>query len=266
MSFIYSFLDWAHHSLLENDEAQNYFLGRGVSEDQFRHHKLGFVSGQFEVDPARDPEHNKEICRDNSKDYLRCESCRFIRWASQYEGEGEAKKYEIGKRIVGSIVLPLTDYSGSCVGFQVRSLSTKAYDTFAIKRRPLGYFFGTSASINSIWAKRSVILTEGAFDQLLIERLVHPNVLALTTSSIGRSQAKFLHRFVNTVWWCADLDSAGRKGLKTLLDFHGQGLDIRDVKYPKIMVAGKMCKDPGEIWRRLGDDKFRSIFTDLIRM
>lgn len=265
MSFIYSFLDWAGHSLSENDEAQDYIYGRGVTEEQCKRHRLGFVPECFEVDATKDPNHNRDVCRDKAKDYLWCDSCRFIRWSSIYVGEGNAKTYKLGHRIVGHIVIPLTDYSGSCIGFQVRSLTGKAYDTFAIRRRPYGYFFGTSVSIHSIWAKRSVILTEGAFDQLLMERLVAPNVLALTTSTIGRSQAKFLNRFVDVVWWCADLDDAGRKGLKSLVHFHGTGLDIRDVKYPKIKkVSGGLCKDPGEIWKKVGDDRFRSIFSELI--
>jgi len=258
LSFIYSFLDWASFSLSDNEEAQNYIYGRGVSEEQCKRHRLGYIPDCFEIDVTKDPNHNREICRDNSKDYLRCDSCRFIRWSSSYVGEGDSRTYKIGHRIVGHIVLPLTDYTGSCIGFQVRSLSGKDYDTFAVSCRPFGYFFGTASSVHSIWAKKSVILTEGAFDHLVLERLIAPNVLALTTSTIGRAQAKFLHRFVDIVYWCADLDDAGRKGLKSLVHFHGSEIDIRDVKYPKI------GKDPGKIWQKVGDDKFRSIFAELI--
>jgi len=266
LSFIYSFLEWANYSLFENDEALEYILGRGVSKDQCRQHKLGFVPECFETSSIKDPNHSHEICRDKFKNYLWCDSCRFIRWSSLYDGEGNSQEYKIGKRIIGHIVLPLTDYSGSCIGFQVRSLTNKSYDTFVIRRRPFGYFFGTSVSIHSIWAKKSVILTEGAFDQLLMERLIAPNVLALTTSTVGRTQAKFLHRFVNTIYWCADLDNAGRKGLKSLIHFHGNEIDIRDVKYPKIRKPGGVCKDPGEIWKKVGDQEFRSIFANLIQM
>jgi DNA primase len=267
LSFIYSFLDWANHNLLDNEEAYNYLLGRGVSEDQCKRHKLGFIPECFEIDPAKDSNHDPKVCRDKSQDYLWCDSCRFIRWSSLYIEEGETKTYKIGQRIVGHIVIPLTDYTGNCVGFQVRSLSNKAYDTFAIRRRPFGYFFGTAPNVHSIWAKKSVILTEGAFDGLLIERLIAPNVLALTTSTIGRSQAVFMHRFVDTVYWCADLDDAGRKGLKSLIYFHGDLINVRDVKYPKIKKkVGGMCKDPGEIWKEVGDERFKSIFGKLIQM
>jgi DNA primase len=258
LSFIYSFIDWANHNLVDNDEAQNYLFGRGVSEEQCQRHKLGFIPECFEVDVNKDPGHDRDICRDKSKDYLWCDSCRFVRWSSEYVEAGERKEYKLGHRIVGHIVLPLTDYTANCVGFQIRSLTTKAYDTFAIRRRPFGYFFGTASAIHSIWAKKSVVLTEGAFDHLILERLVAPNVLALTTSTIGRAQTRFLRRFVDVIYWCADLDDAGRNGLKSLIRFHGDAFDIRDVKYPKL------GKDPGKIWQKVGDDRFKSIFTELI--
>lgn len=266
MSFVHSFLEWASYGLTENEDAQKYLLGRGVSREQWERHRLGYIPGAFETDPFRDPNHNPDICRDRSRDYQWCDSCRFTRWSSTWEVEEDGfKTRKTGHRIVGHIVLPLSDYSGNYVGFQVRSLADKSYDTFAVRHRPFGYFFGLAPNLDIIWAKKEVWLTEGVFDHLILERLAVPNVLALTSSSVGRAQSKFLMRFTDVVYWCSDLDSAGRKGLKSLRTFYGEKFEIRDVKYPKIKKPkGGWTKDPGDIWQVVGDKRFQAIFKQLV--
>ena len=266
MSFLDSFVEWANFNLIDNSEAIDYLLGRGVSYTQIQGHKLGYVSDVFEVDPKLDPNHDPRICTDLSRDYLWCDSCRFIRWSSLWiEHQDGFRTKEPGKRIINSIVLPLTDYSRALIGFQIRSIANKSYDTFILKYRPFGYFFGLGYNLDYIWKNKEVWLTEGCFDQLILERLITRNVLAITSNSIGRNQARFILRFVNTVYWCSDMDPAGREGFKKLVRFYGDKLDIRDIKYPKIKSSdGRFLKDPNDIWKEVGDAKFIKIFENLV--
>ncbi len=86
-----------------------------------------------------------------------------------------------------------------------------------------------------------------------MERLVAPNVLALTTSGFNKQQLKFLHRFVGTVNLCLDLDKAGRDGAVAFIKNHGSSFKVRDLKY----AHPKGGKDVGDIWKNIGDDAFR---------
>lgn len=257
MSFINRFVEWSHQCLLDNELAQQYLLGRGVSKDQWSRHRLGYVGGHFDVDTREDKDHSDD-CLTLDANPRRCDSCRYRNWSSAWVEEDGRKCQLIGQNILDSLVLPLTSYSGTCTGFQIRSRVEKSYDTFVLKRRPEGYFFGTSAAMESIWHTKEVYLTEGGFDGMLIERLVTPNVLALTTSSISESHTKFLRRFVKRIYLCFDLDNAGRHGVKKFITEHGHEFDwVFDVKYPRL---NDKMKDISDLWKITGDVGFKRHF------
>ena len=259
MYFLEAFLEWASSCLENSDEAQSYLLGRGVSAEQIRRHRIGFVGGDFFPEVASDPKHS-ESCKE--KDGPFCESCRFMRWSTKWtrEEEGGPKIPIIGRRIVGSIVFPLTTYSGCLVGIQIRSIAEKNYDTFLIRRRPEGFFFGAAVAMPIIWVKKEVFLVEGPFDYLTFERLAAPNVLGLTNSSPGKDRTKIIQRFASTVNMCLDLDAAGRKGFRSFFNYnYSPNLFIRDFKLPNI----RNCKDLNEAWRKVGDDGIRSWFASM---
>ena len=259
--FLDRFIDWAHESLLENDEAQSFLRSRGSSLDQWKRHKIGYVVGDFDVDHTTYPGHS-EICKDRDKKYLWCDACRYRRWSSVWEGEeGAPKEQIVGRRITEHIVLPLTTYSGAFVGFQVRSLKEKAYDTFLLSRRPEAFFFGTKTAMSDIWHRKEVSLVEGPFDQMLYERLVDPAVLALTTSAVSEPQILFLRRFVNSVNLFLDYDKAGRSGIKSFTEAYGSDFYTKTIKYPRLVDKEK---DIGDAWKRLGDIKLKSHFKMVI--
>lgn len=265
MSFVDQFIDWAAFSLQENDEAKVYLSGRCVSEEQWNRHKIGYVPDDYQVNANVDPNHKSNVCTDKEKRHLWCDSCRYNQWSATWDEETHFRL--VGRKIRGCIVLPLTDYTGGYVGFQTRSISEKVYDTFTIQRRPYGYFFGLGPNIDYIWAKKEVTLVEGAFDQLTFERLVSRNVIALTTSSIGSNQLKFISRFVTNVNSCLDLDLGGRKGVAALRKKMETlpHIGLRDIKYPKLKLGDKETKDLNEYWRRVGDVVFANYFEKQIR-
>lgn len=258
MRFVDRFIDWAHQCLLESDQAKEYLLGRGVSENQWTKHRLGYTGGEFDVDPSEDPSHSP-VCLDKETRHLQCDVCHYRIWSSTWEGEeGTYKTQMVGRRIADSIVLPLTSYANQTVGFQVRSLAKKDYDTFVLRRRPEGYFFGMSGALEAIWSTREAWMVEGPFDQLVMERLVSPNVLSITTNQLGLSHIRFLRRFVDTVNLCFDLDKAGRDGVRSFLDKYSSEFKIvRNVKYPKLQEGDK---DTGDFWKRSGDTAFSRYF------
>lgn len=256
-------MEWASHCLSFNEEASGYLSSRGVSSYQSSRHSLGYVGGSFCPDPVDDPFHNS-LCENESHRSNWCDTCRFISWSSTWESldQDSKKTRHVGKRIHGSIVFPLTSYSGNIVGFQTRSIKGKSFDTFLCSKRPEGFFFGTSANIHSIWSSKEVMISEGPSDQLILERLVSDKVLAITTSSPNLSQIRFLKRFVKRVLLCLDLDKAGRDGASSFISKYGSNFDIVDVNYRH---ASYTAKDPNDLWKCIGDDPFRSHFSKLIR-
>jgi DNA primase len=261
LGLIDKFLDWSHQCLLDSEEAQAYLRGRGVSDEQWARHRIGFTGGDYDIDFQQDPNHS-DVCLNKDTKHLRCDSCHYRSWSSTWEGdEGQFKEQHVGKRIRNSVVFPLTTYAGTYVGFQVRSIVEKSYDTFALGRRPEVYFFGTAAAMNSIWATREVTLVEGPPDHLVFERLVAPNVLALTTNAVSPMHLLFLRRFVKRVNLCTDLDAAGRDGVKRFLEQAGNEFDTRVIKYPKLT---EKSKDVGDLWKQVGDVTFSRHFKHIL--
>jgi DNA primase len=257
MEFLERLVDWAHSGLQESDAAKEFLRGRGSSAEQWVRHRIGYFHGEFDPEPDKDPFHGRG-CFDKEKKHLRCDTCRFRLWASEWteDDDGNRKQVLCG-RVRGSVVLPLTSYSGALVGFQTRHIKDKVYDNFMLSRRPEAYGFGLGSAVHHLWATKSVAICEGPFDDLVLERLVTPAVFALTTSSINQPQMTFLKRFVKRIFWCGDLDRAGRDGLDSLLHWHRSEFDIVDVSYPRVQPKDK---DPGDYWWQVGDRKFADHF------
>jgi DNA primase len=221
-------------------------------------HRLGYVGEDYDVDPTQDPNHG-EVCADREKKHLWCDSCHFRSWSSTWEADEEngPKSRRPARRIRDSVVFPLTSYSGSHVGFQVRHLDRKEYDTFALHRRPEGFFFCNQANIAAVWASQTATLVEGPGDHMIYERLVDKNVLGLTTSGASKLQLRFLRRFAKKVILVLDRDKAGIDGAQSFIQQHSGEFEVSIVKYPCLKEKDK---DPGDFWKRVGDDRFHSYF------
>jgi len=265
MTVVDAFVEWAHAGLDESDEAREYLMGRGVSVEQLERHRLGYVIGEYHPDPSIDSGHSA-ICSDRTLVHKWCDSCRFIRWSSLWEEEeGGPKVQHVGKRIVGCIVLPVTSYSGAVVGFQMRSIKEKRFDSFSLTRRPEGYFFGVASNMDAIWSKKKVFVVEGPFDHLVFERLISRNVVGLTTNTPNIAQTRFFHRFVDWAGLFLDMDKAGRDGVKTFEQKMDGGPAAQDFKIDGVKKrTGEKCKDLNEAWSVLGDKRFVRHFENMV--
>ena len=255
--FINQFISWSHGQLFDSDQAQEFLLRRGSSENQWRHHSIGYIGEIFHPLPESDSGHT-ELCEDEEKKLNWCETCRFNHWSSGWDDKTGARL--IGSRILNSVVYPLTSYSGSCIGFQIRSLGEKKYDTFVQKKRPEASFFGTAFHISKIWSRNVVFLVEGPSDLLTLERFTDYPVLALTTNSTNENQTRFLSRFVDRVVLFLDLDKAGREGCENIKNkLPDKIINVVDYKYPNIAL-----KDVNDLWCHLKDEKFSKHVQGLV--
>jgi len=216
MNFVDRFVEWCSSQVFENDKALEYLRGRGVTDDQIKLHRIGYCPGLYVCDEDLDGEDCKEMNR----------------WSKG------------GELLNKSIILPITSYTGKTYGFQSRSLDKKNYETYIIKRRPEAFFFGIGENMDSIWSKKSIIITEGAFDQLIAERYIGRNSVAILTNTLSNNHAKFITRFTDNVVFCLDNDRAGLDGLDRS-SYKIKSIR-KDIEINVVKIKG--AKDLNELW------------------
>ena len=219
--FLSQFIDWAHRNINQFDEPIEYLHGRGVVDWQIDLHKIGYVSESYSCDESID----------------KSQDCQRFNY-----------KMKSGSKI-GSIILPITSYSGKYYGFQSKSIDKKDYDIFIVDKRPEAFLFGVGENIDHIWSKKEVIITEGPFDALTVERFIGRNVVSIMTNAVSGNNARFFTRFADDVVFCLDNDTAGRDG------FDRSSSNIKrirdDIRIRRIKYSG--AKDMNDLWLKHGN-------------
>ncbi len=162
-----------------------------------------------------------------------------------------------GKKLEDVFVFPLTNALGQVKGLQFRHVrrEVKGYqDYFLVKDEPI--YFGLAQAMPHVWATRTVCLVEGVFDFFPVQRVL-PNTVPTMTASVTSSFLRFLKRNVREIWFCYDMDAAGRDGTHTFIKEHGSKFDrIKAPQLPRLKFAdGKLTKDPSDVWELLGDER-----------
>ena len=240
------FVDWASDNVSSSEDALKYLYSRGVSNDQILRYKIGYISEAYDPISELDVNHT-ELCNENLKQG--CDTCRF-------------KYFLAGNRLRESIVLPLTSYSKKIIGVQLRSIKEKRYESFMIQNRSESYFFGLSPSMDRIWSREEIAITEGPFDALALDKTGLFPVVALTTNTSNENQTRFLRRFVKKVYLFLDLDQAGRDGASKI----SNKLNDKDVQIVNYKHNSFSVKDLNELWSRCGDERFQHHIKSVLGM
>jgi hypothetical protein len=199
---------------------------RGVSDLQIEAFRIGYVG----LSPPEGPSYPSN----------------FAYWWKHHE-----------EKVTDSFVLPLTNWVGEIRGLQFRPLdrNRKFYMDYFLDRTELT-LFGLSQAAQSVWDTGEVVVVEGGFDLLPVQRAV-PNVISTLTAKVSRQLVRSLKRLTKTVHMFYDNDEPGRDGTQKFIKYHAKDLEIRAWNYPTgvVMYGGKPVKDPGDLWETWGDDR-----------
>lgn len=209
---------------------------RGVSDDQIDKYQIGYVGTRPPEGPAY--------------------TGTFLSWWKHHE-----------EKVTDSFVLPLTNWLGEPKGLQFRPMDRdrKFYMDFFLDRSEL-VLFGLGQAAESVWDTGEVIVVEGGFDLLPLQRAA-PNVISTLTAKVNRSLVRSLKRLTQTVHMFYDNDKAGRDGTQNFIKYHASEIEIRSWSYPTgvLTLDGKPVKDPGDLWEVWGDDRLASYVKTQLR-
>ena len=172
--------------------------------------------------------------------------------ANKSDKDGKISYYDSFRN---RVMVPIIDVRGNVVAFGGRVLddSKPKYintsDTLVYKKS-LGVF-GLNFAKNT--TEKTLILVEGYMDAISLHQAGFTNVIACLGTALTSEMAHLLSRYADEIILSYDADEAGQKATQRAIGILGSiGMKLRVVH----LSGGK---DPDEILRKYGPERFRSL-------
>ncbi len=203
------------------DRVRESLWGRGVTDEQIETFRVGYI--------------NRDL-----PEILLPEA--FVRWASD--------------KLDDCYVFPITNAIGEIRGLQFRHVVRERagyMDFLPDQEEAVG--FGLAQAMATAWSTEEIMLVEGVFDLLPLQRFF-PSIAATMTARVTEPYIRLLRRIVRRVWIGYDNDKTGTRAYLKFLQRYKTEFEIRRLVYPK--VGGKSSKtDPGDLWEAWGDARIK---------
>ena len=232
------------HSMLMSEKGKiglDYFLGRKLTMQTIRHFGLGYAPDSW--DDLLKYMRSKGFTNQELYD------ANLVRMSNK---NGKAHYYDNFKN---RAMVPIIDLRGNVIAFGGRVLddSKPKYintsDTLVYKKSNGVFALNFAKNGNP----SQIIVAEGYMDVIALHQAGFTNSIACLGTALTQEQARLVSRYADEVVLSYDSDEAGQKATRRAIDiFSKTGVKIRVLK----LTGGK---DPDEIIRKFGKEKFRSL-------
>ena len=232
------------HSTMMSQQGKiglDYFLGRGLTMQTIKHFGLGYAPDSWDA----------LLKYMRSKGFTNQElyDANLVR---KSEKNGRAHFYDNFKN---RAMVPIIDLRGNVIAFGGRVLddSKPKYintsDTLVYKKSDGVFALNFAKNGNP----SQIIVAEGYMDVIALHQAGFTNSIACLGTALTQEQARLVSRYAEEVVLSYDSDEAGQKATKRAIEIFGKtGVKIRVLK----LTGGK---DPDEIIKKFGKEKFRSL-------
>lgn len=208
-------------NLKANKKANEYFLGRGITQNTINKFGLG-----YSLDSWR-----------SLLNYLKSKGYK----EKDIEVNGLIIKSEKGNyydRFRNRVMFPVFDYRGKVIGFGGRVLEDTKPKYLNSPEGPIFskgiHLYGLNFAIKKDNASRTLIIVEGYMDCIALHQYGITNAVASLGTALTLQQAKLLKRYADKVIISYDADLAGQMATLRGLDILRKvGLDVRVLTVPK---------------------------------
>lgn len=159
---------------------------------------------------------------------------------------------------VERVMFPVIDLRGNVLAFSGRALTAdvprkyvNTSDTLIYKKGENIFALNFAKKSN----KDSLILCEGNMDVISLHQAGFDNAVAGLGTALTEQQASLLSRYAGEIYLCYDSDEAGQKAAKKALNLFSK----TTLRVKVIRLEGG--KDPDEIIKKYGPERFRSLLT-----
>lgn len=232
------------HSTLMSEKGKiglDYFLGRKLTMQTIKHFGLGYAPDSWDA----------LLKYMRSKGFTNQElyDANLVRMSNK---NGKAHYYDNFKN---RAMVPIIDLRGNVIAFGGRVLddSKPKYintsDTLVYKKSNGVFALNFAKNGNP----SQIIVAEGYMDVIALHQAGFTNSIACLGTALTQEQARLVSRYADEVVLSYDSDEAGQKATRRAIDiFSKTGVKIRVLK----LTGGK---DPDEIIKKFGKEKFRSL-------
>ena len=225
-------------NLMNNQNAKEYFLNRGIKEETIKKFGLGFANDSW----------------NSLMFYLRKKGINDVLLEESgliSVNKEKGRKYD---RFRNRVMFPVFDYQGKVIGFGGRVLddSKPKYlnspETLVFQKGT--NLYGLNFALKHNMNERYFVIVEGYMDLISLHQYGITNVVASLGTALTINQARLLKRYADKVIISYDADMAGQMAtLRGLEILRTAGFDVRVLSIPQ-------GKDPDEYVRSNGRDAF----------
>lgn len=230
-------------NLMNNQNAKEYFLNRGIKEETIKKFGLGFANDSW----------------NSLMFYLRKKGINdtLLEEAGLISvNEEKGRKYD---RFRNRVMFPVFDYQGRVIGFGGRVLddSKPKYlnspETLVFQKGT--NLYGLNFALKHNMSERYFVIVEGYMDLISLHQYGITNVVASLGTALTINQARLLKRYADKVIISYDADMAGQMAtLRGLEVLRTAGFDVRVLNIPQ-------GKDPDEYVRSNGKEAFLKLIN-----
>jgi len=200
---IYSkYAEWYHNQLFKNPEAEiakNYLKQRGLTIEEVKKFKIGYVT--------KNPEYYEELSKEFEEKKLKDSGLFYF----------DERRKKFVERFRERIIFPINNISGDVIGFGGRILDGNKNIAKYINSPETDFFKKGSNIFNLDVARRlsnkieNIYLVEGYMDVIALSKNGIYNAVANLGTSLTNKQILILNQFFNHIIICFDGDESGYK-------------------------------------------------------
>ena len=230
-------------NLMNNQNAKEYFLNRGIKEETIKKFGLGFANDSW----------------NSLMFYLRKKGINDVLLEEAgliSVNKEKGRKYD---RFRNRVLFPVFDYQGNVIGFGGRVLddSKPKYlnspETLVFQKGT--NLYGLNFALKHNMSERYFVIVEGYMDLISLHQYGITNVVASLGTALTINQARLLKRYADKVIISYDADMAGQMAtLRGLEILRTAGFDVRVLNIPQ-------GKDPDEYVRSNGKEAFLKLIN-----
>lgn len=230
-------------NLMNNQNAKEYFLNRGIKEETIKKFGLGFANDSW----------------NSLMFYLRKKGINDVLLEEAgliSVNKEKGRKYD---RFRNRVMFPVFDYQGKVIGFGGRVLddSKPKYlnspETLVFQKGT--NLYGLNFALKHNMSERYFVIVEGYMDLISLHQYGITNVVASLGTALTINQARLLKRYADKVIISYDADMAGQMAtLRGLEILRTSGFDVRVLNIPQ-------GKDPDEYVRSNGKEAFLKLIN-----